>query len=309
MKYFLLLLLLSQTALQIACRLPIEHQKAVRRPFQKSSVQIKPPTFYLNRETAKGAFDPRPKIVLTDEKAGKYEFRWKGYDGKEKIVEYQRADALDALVQARVEKDSEGQFVYRYAIQNLLTSPTYLSSFTVQTLTDDVEVAKADDVYIGQMSNFLRDFKEGVWWHYGVLGETSPKVAPGTGREFSLTSSAPPGIVECRATAGNLTLKGVGEHMPAELEAAMPGYEEWARTYTIGPVMSLTRLSDQGKIDYLLKNLPKFKAAGWMTAETAETYESLLKEKNLAALSAQSKKDLADESITDEVFYIIEALF
>lgn len=302
--YFLILTLLFQSA----CYSSAQQIKVERKPFQKSSVAMKSPTSYLKRETDKGEYDPKPRVVLVDEKAGKYELRWIGYDGKEKIIKYQRADAIDALVEARVEKNSEGKFVFKYLVKNLPTSPAYLSGFIVQTLANDVKVNKLEDVHIGEMSNSLRDFKEGIWRHFAPLGETSSRIEAGKSIEFSLVSSALPGIVGCRATAGELTLKGVGEHMPSELEAAMPGYEELAKGYTIGPIDHLATLNKSERTKYILENLPKFQEAGWITSDGVKRYEAVLKRENLAGAFEQAKKDLENQFITSEVYYIIEGL-
>ena len=140
------------------------------------------------------------------------------------------------------------------------------------------------------------------------MNETRPKVEAGKSIEFSLVSSALPGIVECRASGGDITLKGVGEHMPSELESAMPGYEELASCYTIGPVDRLLTLSKPEKAKYILENLPKFQEAGWMSPGTVAIYKSILEKEDLAGALQQAQKDLKNEFITGEVFYIIEGL-
>src|SRR5690242_1457708 len=76
-----------------------KQEKAERKLFQKSSAVIRSPKEYALRDTENGkGYDPKPRVVLIDEKAGKFELRWIGYDGKDKIIKYQRSDALDALV-------------------------------------------------------------------------------------------------------------------------------------------------------------------------------------------------------------------
>ena len=129
MRYFLIGILF----LQIACsstaqQITADEQpiKAERKLFKKSSVVIKSPKNYDHRELANGkGYDPKPRVVEIDKKAGKYELRWIGYDGKQKIIAYQRDDAIDALVEARIEKNSEGKFVFKYLVKNLPTSPTF----------------------------------------------------------------------------------------------------------------------------------------------------------------------------------------
>ncbi|MGI8642456.1 MAG: hypothetical protein ACR2MG_21210 [Pyrinomonadaceae bacterium] len=245
---------------------------------------------------------------MIDEKAGKYELRWIGYDGKEKIIKYQRRDAIDALVEARIVKHDEGKFIYKYLIKNLPTSPTYLSGFIVQTLASDVKATKLDDVFVSDMAKFIPNFNVGTWWKFAPLGETLPKIDPGETIEFSLVSSALPGIVGCRARAGDLTLKGVGEHMPSELEEVTPGYDGLAKGYTIGPIDRLAELPKSEKVKYILENLPKFQEAGWMSAGTAKKYKVILAKEDLAGALVQARTDLENEFITGEVFYIIEGL-
>ena len=246
-------------------------------------------------------------MVPIDERSGRYELRWIGYDGKEKVIKYQRNDALDAVLEAKVEKQADGKFLYRYLIKNLPDSPTYLSSFTVQTFAKDVQTTRMEDVYIAAMAAYINDFREGTWWNYGILGETL-KIGPGRQIEFSLASAAAPGIVKCHATAGELDIKGVGEHMPAELEKAMPGFEEDAKGYTIAPVERLATLSKPEKAKYILDSLPMFQEAGWMAEDTAKIYTGLLKKDGLAGVLKQAKSDLSNGFVTNEVVFIIENL-
>ena len=315
MRHLLICILFFQIACSSSAQeitREVRQTKAERKPFQKSSAVIKSPKEYSFRASKNGSkYDPKPRVVLIDEKAGKYELRWIGYDGKEKIIKYQRRDALDALVEARVEKNSEGKFVYKYLIKNLPTSPTYFSGFIVQTLASDVKdktLPIVNDIYTGHMANFIPDFSEGVWRHFSPLGKASPKIDPGKSIEFNLISSALPGVVGCRAMAGEYTLKGIGEHMPSELEAATPGYDGLARGYTLGPIERLAALTKSERAKYVLENLPKFQEAGWMSAATAKIYESILKREDLAGALRQAKRDLENEFITGEVFYIIEGL-
>lgn len=316
MRYILIGILF----LQIACSSSAQQitggpqqMKAVRKPFQKSSAEIRSPRSYLKRETEKGEYDPKPRVVLVDEKAGKYELRWIGYDGKEKIIKYQRDDALDAVVEARVEKTPGGKFFYKYLIKNLPTSPNYFSKFIVQTLASDIKderIPVVDDVYTGHMASFIPDFSKGVWRGFAILGESRPKdrIGPGKSVEFRLTSVAPPGIVECRAMTGDSTLKGVGEHRPSELEMVTPGYDGLASGYTIGPIDKLSQMNKSERSKYVLENLPKFQEAGWMSSGTAEIYKRILAREDLAGALEQAKKDLEKEFITSEVFHILDGL-
>ena len=287
--------------------------KPERKLFKKSAVEIKSPKIYLKRETAGGKeYDPRPRVVPIDEKAGKYELQWIGYDGKKKIIKYQRHDALDAVVEARVEQGNGGRYKYTYLIRNLPSSPAFLHSFTVQTFTRDVrdEHIRTEDenLSIGHMAQYIPQFSEGVWRNFSWLAETKPKINPGSNIEFEMVSISQPGLVQCKATAGEITLKGVGEHMPSELENAMPGFDELATCLTIGPVEHLSKMSKSEREKYILDNLPKFVEAGWMAGDTPKIYESILKRGDLSGALGQAKKDLELGFITTEVFHIIEGL-
>lgn len=287
--------------------------KAERKLFKKSSAVIKSPKTYLKRETAKGKeYDPKPRVVPVDEKAGKYELRWIGYDGKLKIIKYQRHDALDALVEARVERENDGRFKYKYLIRNLPSSPAFFHSFEVQTFTSDIKdeyIRTGDEnLHIGHMSQNIPEFSEGVWLSFAWLAETKPKINPGSNIEFEMISVSQPGLVQCKGTAGEITLKGVGEHMPYELEMAVPGFDELATCLTIGPVERLGKMSASEKSNYFLENLPNFVEAGWMAGDTPKIYESILKRNDLAGAREQAKKDLERGFITSEVFHIIEGL-
>lgn len=301
----------------IGCQTPAQEtynqykqMKAERRPFRRSSATLRSPTSYLMRETTNGkTYDPKPRVVIVDEKAGKYELKWIGYDGKEKVVHYQRYDALDAVVEASVER-RDGKFVYRYLIRNFPTSPTYVGSFIVQTFSSDIRderVPAGEDLFVGHMSKHISQFSEGVWRKFAPLGEEN-HIVPNSTREFRMESVSPPGIVKCSARAGPTELKGVGEHMPSELESAMPGFEEYASCITIGPDERLKEFSSEEKITYLLDNIPRFVEAGWMAGDTPKVYESILKRSDLVGALEQAKKDLEKEFITSEVFHIIEGL-
>ncbi len=91
------------------------NQKIKREPLQKSGTILKSPVRYEKRagiESGKEvAYDPKPRVELVDARAGKYEFKWIGYDGKEKVIAYQRADAIDAVVSGSVEKS----FTFRFS--------------------------------------------------------------------------------------------------------------------------------------------------------------------------------------------------
>jgi hypothetical protein len=291
------------------------HQTAkVRRtPLEKSGLTLKAPTEYEHRARIDPktnepvSYDPKPQVVLVDEKSGKYAFKWMGYDGKEKTVIYQRADAIDAIVSASVSKDASGQYLYTYKIENLPSSGVHLSGFIVQNFAADVQPIKTRDGRVGQMSNQIQQFRDGNWVHFGS-SYLKDEVTPGRSIELQIVSSVPPGLVGCRTYGGEQTIKGAGEHMPTELENAMSGYEEWPKGYTVGPVDKLATLSKTDHANYILNLLPQLSKLGWMTDDARQWHEQKLKSSDLEAVLRRAGRDLEAEQITSEVFAMIQAI-
>lgn len=311
MKHLLpLILIVTSTAAQHA---PVEQTKRV--PLQKKQVVLKSLEIYLQRalrvdpKTGEEIlYDPKPRIELLDAKAGKYYVKWIGYDGNEKVVVYQRPDAIDVIVSASVMKTRTGQYVYEYTIQNLVTSGQYLAGFEVQTFSSDIIPskfpAKIDNISIGEMSNDIPEFKEGRWIDFAPL-PPRPRVNPGQSITFQLTSSSPPGLVLCRVHGGDFVMKGVGEEMPQELENVLPRFEALPSGYTIGPIDYLKTFSPEKQARYTRERLPQFHELGWISNESLTWYKQNLNSDNLEQVYTRADEDFKAGSITTEVFAII----
>ena len=314
MRLFLILLFLITQAMCVSRASNGENsneEKAQRRQMQKSNLKVAAPKRYEKRyrQTPDGKekmYDPKPHVEVIDERAGKYAFKWIGYDGKEKVVEYQRYDAADVVVSASAEKSGDSKFSCSYKVQNLLASPAFLSGFMVQNFTQNAVPIERDSLHIGQMSSNIKRFKDGKWFHFAPLAGT--KIMPGQIDEFKIISPSPPGLVECAAASGPVSLKGVGEHMPSELEKMMNGYDEMLGGYTIGPVDELKELSTTERAKYLLRRLRQFVSAGWMTSAAQTRYEQILNKDDLSGALKQAEKDLKTEQITSEVYSIVQGL-
>lgn len=314
MRLLLLIILIAQTAC-VASSSVLQAEKVQRAPMEKSGVRLVAPTNYEQRvaridpKTDEPVYyDPRPQIVPVDERAGKYAFKWIGYDGKEKTVIYQRYDAIDAVVSAAAERNDAGRYLYTYRIENLPSSESHLSGFIVQNFAADVEPRKVDEVFVGKMSTDIPQFSEGAWTSFGILPEFSPQVTAGRDIKLELASAAPPGLVACRIRGGTLGFKGAGEHMPTELENAMPGYEELPKGYTVGPIARLNELSRQEHIQYVLGVLPQARKLRWITDSALRWYEGKLKSNDLAAVQERLEHDLKAEQITTEVSAMLRAI-
>lgn len=285
--------------------------KEERRALKRIPVNIETPANYDKADLANGTiYDHKPRVVVTDEKAGKYEFRWIGLDKKEKIIKYQRLGAIDVLVSATVQKDDSGVRSYKYTVENLPTSVNNLTGYIVQNFAAETKPIEFDfdNSYIGPMSNLITGFKEGKWWRYAILDSHLPAIVPGSKIELQLRSSALPGLVECKADGGKFGMQGVGEDMPPELERLTLGNKDLPYGYTIGPIDKLLTMNRSERAKYVLENLSKFQEAGWMSSGTAAIYKSILEKEDLAGALAQAQKDVEKEFITSEVFHIIEGL-
>lgn len=289
-------------------------QRLQRVALQKKEVELKTPSSWsksfvkIDPLTKKEAYhDPKPRLEVADARAGKYYMKWIGLDGKEKVTVYQRPDCVDVIVTASAIKSATG-YEYQYMTQNLKTSGDYLDGFAVQTFSTNISPKRpsnVNNVFIGNMSPGI--FGAGGWIRFAPL-PPHPKVQPGQTVKFVLYSPSPPGLVECRADCGDRVMKGVGEELPPELEALILGYDFWPSGYTIGPVDDLRRMSQEEKIAYLLKILPQCQKQGWITPQTLQTYEQLLKRKDLQSIFSRIADDLKVGSITTEVFAMIEGM-
>lgn len=293
-------------------------QKLQRLPLQKKKIELKSPSSWsksvrVDPQTKKEIpYDPKPRIELADARAGKYNMKWIGYDGKEKVIVYQRPDCVDVVAAALTTRSSSGTYEYEYNVQSLATSGDYLNGFSVQNFSTAITPKRpsmVNDVFIGNMASDSFGSKEGNWIRFAPV-PPHPKVQPGQIVKLKLYSSSPPGLVMCRVDGGSRVMKGVGEDLPQELEVSLDilGYEAWPSGYTIGPVDRLRSISQQEKIAYLLKVIPTFKQQGWITPQASLNYEQLLRRNDLQGLSKRIAGDLKASSITSEVFAIVEAM-
>uniref|UniRef100_A0A7C3KAM5 Uncharacterized protein n=1 Tax=Oscillatoriales cyanobacterium SpSt-418 TaxID=2282169 RepID=A0A7C3KAM5_9CYAN len=311
MRFLLLIVVLAAAA--GAQHPPIK--KVQRLPFQKKQIALKAPTNYAKRfvrvdpKTGQEIYyDPKPRVELLDAKSGKYALKWIGYDGKEKMVTYQRPDAIDAVVMASVSKMATGQYMYIYNIQNLESSGQNLASFSVQNYASDVKSVKIPHISVGKMSKSINEFKSGNWVDFGIFPNFRPAVLPGRSVKLKLESSAPPGLVECRITGGKQGIEVVGEEPPEDLLDILPGYEAWPSGYTIGPIDSLKALSPSERAKYILKLLPQFHRLGWITADALRWYEQNLTGNNWENIYKRADQDLKAGDVTTEVFSIIQGM-
>ena len=92
------------------------------------------------------------------------------------------------------------------------------------------------------------------------------------------------------------------------LENLLPGYEDFPKGYTIGPIESLKPLSSSDRVKYVLEHLPQFRDLGWLTEDAFTRYQQLLKTNDLTPVFNRLDEDLKSEQITSEVFAIIQTI-
>ena len=180
-------------------------QKLQRLPLQKKKIELKTPASWSKRvvkvdpQTKEEVYyDPKPRLELANARAGKYNLKWIGYDGKEKVVVYQRSDCVDVVVAALATRSSSGTYEYEYNVQSLATSGDYLDGFAVENFSMVITPQRPsmiNDVFIGDMSLGIFGSKEGNWIRFAPL-PPHPKVQPGQTIRFNLYSSSPPGLVK-----------------------------------------------------------------------------------------------------------------
>lgn len=314
MRRLPLALMLALQASGVAC-LPAQQAqtKAQRQPLEKQRIEFKSPTDYEWRDkgydpkTGKAlTYDYKPRLELIDAKSGKYAFKWIGFDGQEKVATFGRADAVDVVVKASVSKTASGEYLYAYEVQNLPSSGTFLKSFIVQTFASDVKPEYGGAFWGGKMSKEIRAYSEGTWLDFADVSDHI-QIDPGQSVMIRFTSSAPPGLVGCYASAETV-VEGADEEMPHELEELLVNSDEYPRGSTIAPDERLAKLQEPERVQYLLQSLPRFLKLGWITDEAVSVYERHLKSGNLKAVSERIEQDLKAEQITSEVFAIIEAM-
>lgn len=314
MKKFLLLIVIMSQAFGMACSLSQHAQTVVQRqPMEKQQHEYKTPTEYKPRVSGYDkktgqeiTYDHKPRIELLDAKSRKYAMKWIGLDGGEKTATFQRADAVDVIVSATVSRTSGGQYEYTYEVQNLPSSGAFLKRFLVQNFAPDVEPEKSGDMMPFRMSKDIQGFGEGSWLNFADVSD-DVQVDPGQAVKIKLVSSAPPGLVQCRASAQTL-VEGADEEMPSDLEELLVGYNEYLRGYTIGPDERIKKLSTDERAQYLLDKLPQFRKLGWLTEATSRSYEQQLKNANLEAIAKQAEADVKAGLIAPEVLSIVQAM-
>jgi hypothetical protein len=171
---------------------------------------------------------------------------------------------------------------------------------------EDVQPEKDGDLMPFFVSNSIRAFKEGHWIDFADVSDDA-EISPGQVVKVNLTSSAPPGLIECRAS-GETVLEGVDEDLPPELEALLPGYEEWPHGYTIGPDERGKGRTPTERAKHLLAELPLLEELGLITPTVRQLYESDLRRGDLEAIVKRAERDLWSERISSEVFALIQTL-
>lgn len=252
-------------------------------------------------------YDHKPRFEVVDAKAGRYGFKWIGFDGLEKTATFYRVDAVDVLVSVSVVKLLPDQYQYTYEVRNLPSSGTYLKRFIIQTFAADVKQAYGGEFWGGVMSKSIKAYADGTWIDFADVSD-HVQVNPGQFVKIQFTSPGPPGLVECRAGAESEVESTDDEEIPNDMASLFGGYGEYLHGWTIGPVDKLKGFSAAERASYLLDRFAQFRKLGWITDDAAARYERQLRSNNLDNLIGALDQDLKSEQITTEVAALILAV-
>jgi hypothetical protein len=298
--------------LEILGRPPIAHTRD-RLPLQKKNVEIGQPApvspeFEGYDKDGKPIYwDPKPRVAPLG--GGKYAFKWFGHSGRQLTLIYERPDAVDAVVAASALPLPGGSFRYEYRVRNLESSDLDLGGFMVRILSRGAEaLTDSSTTAVNPWRLLKQDFPDGAWVSFQPVREKG-LILPGEWAHYALVSPDLPGLADCRAFAGNLTMQGVGEEPPTVLENLYLRNDAWPHGWTIGPDERLAKMSLRERLDYLVEKLPKMLELGWIDNEKVMGwYEMNLKAGKTAEVRARADADFKRKLITSEVLALMTYL-
>ncbi len=298
---------------QVGCAAQKAQTVVHRQPLERLLREYRTPTKYKLRvrdyDPRTGdpiTYDHKPRIEVIDVQARKYAFKWIGFDGLEKTATFQSGDAVDVMVSATVSSMESAKYLYSYDVKNLPSSGANLKRFVVQTFASDVKPEKGGALFPGFFSQEIPSFSQGKWLDFADA-RYYEQIYPGQAVTVHLTSSAPPGLVECRASAETV-VEGADEDTPEDLDSLLIGFDEYPHGYTIGPVEALDNRNAGERTKYLLDKLPAFRRAGWIAEDAANQYEQYLRNGDLQSVRRRIEQDLKAQQIAREVYGIIDAM-
>jgi hypothetical protein len=288
---------------------------AERLPLQKSKIEIgePAPTPPELEGYDKGGnpvyWDPKPRVVPQGD--GKYAFKWTGHKGQELTVMYTRPDVVDVVVEASVNPAPNGTLSYNYLVRNLTSSKQNLGGFEVRAFTSLLQPQASESVYATNPKHIREDIvpiRDGLWVAFAPI-PNQKQIRAGQAEVFVILSPHPPAVVDCRANADTLRLKGAGEEMPFALENLILRRDAWPHGYTIGPDERLGKMSVKERSNYLVQHLPQMLELGWIEDKaTIEWYKDRLQAGKAAEVRAQAQKDFEKKLITSEVYALMTYL-
>jgi hypothetical protein len=286
-----------------------------RLPLRKSKIEIGEPASTppeLDGYDARGDpvyWDPKPRVVPQGD--GKYAFKWTGHKGQELTVMYTRPDVVDVVVEASLTSAPEASLSYSYLVRNLASSKQNLGGFEVRAFTSALQPQGGKSIFTTNPKHIRDDIvpiRDGLWVAFAPIRDQK-QIRPGQTEVFVILSPHPPAVVECRATAETLRLKGAGEEMPFVLEQLILGRDAWPRGWTIGPDERLAKMSLDERLNYLTDNLPKMLELGWIeNSKVMQWYEANLKAGKTSEVRARAEADFKRNLITSEVLALMTYL-
>lgn len=236
--------------------------------------------------------------------AGLVEIGWRVRSGERGSFVYQRLDGIAVTVEVSVIRLSSGTYRYTYRLVNSATSRLPLTGFVVQNFAPDASAVRDPFVAVPRMASDVTGFNQGNWLLFGSSYFSDP-VPPGSERLAVIESVSPPGVVGCKAYGGKIFARyPEGTPMPVQDAIGRQYYDLWCRGITLGPSASVGRMRAGERRSYVLDQLPRMRAAGWITSQAEAWYiENLGRTKEL--LSRRLRADLAAGQITSEFAAVV----
>lgn len=279
-----------------------QHDVAQRRPLDRGATLRMPEGLaqeYDEAERKYVDFDAEYSTREVEPDSGRIEIGWTTRSGQRGSFVYQRLDAIELTVEVAVERLTSGMYRYTYTLRNAGTSRLPLTGFVVQNFADDARAVREPERYVGKMSPDVPGFAQGTWFLHGksYFGDT---VVPGSEGRAIIESASPPGVVGCKAYGGEIFAR-YPDDTPMAVQDAIGRqyYGLWCTGITIGPVASVGRMRAEERRVYVLDQLPRMKAAGWITDRAAAWYVENLG-KGRVPLADRLRQDFADGQITSE---------
>jgi len=162
---------------------PVVEEKWVPTPTDDGKIEML-------RQQRSEEFQDRVEYI---EETGDYLYICKDDQGKVLKILFEPYNKIDVIIECQVNKDSEGNYLYKYIVTNALTSKQDLGNFGIDIRSDRiVEEGHPSGWHYFSGSRWRQE----IFW--GKIGRED-MISPGNKTIFEISSKSPPVIVKCYA--------------------------------------------------------------------------------------------------------------